>query len=513
MLWIAVFIPDLSLQLVTRGQTTSGALVITSGPSNRPTVFAANDCARTAGIKTGMTIAAARAFSETLQVVSPQPGQNQQALHNLAGWACQFTPNVSLVEREHEHGLLLEVSITLTLHHGLSTLLNKVRRGCQILGYHVSVGVAPTPLAAWVLAKARDHGYEVRMCQQLAEIQSRIADLPLALLPWPHDTINKLATLGVIRFADCLALPEDGLAKRFGQDCLFDLQRVLGARPDPRLSFVPPDTYRARAEFGFEINDAMALLFPLNRLLTELEGYLRGRGCGVICYQLKLDHPSRLTTTIKIGMAKVERAADRLLSLAREHLNKTTLPDHVLAISIFIEGTQPFQETSASWLPDPKQQPDSWYRLIDKLSARLGQENVYQLKALDDHRPERSWQAVQANTPIPAKISRPRIKTRPATDVRNLPNVPNVPTQRPLLLLTTPRKLLLDHGRPTCHGAVELISGPERIETGWWDGQPASRDYFVGRNRHGETMWLYQNHATPVNSNVPADWYLQGYFA
>lgn len=82
---------------------------------------------------------------------------------------------------------------------------------------------------------------------------------------------------------------------------------------------------------------------------------------------------------------------------------------------------------------------------------------------------------------------------------------------RPTFLLTTPRKLLSHEGRPTCHGTVDIISGPERIETGWWDGQPASRDYFVGRNRHGETMWLYRNHQ--VNQAAGADWYLQGYFA
>ncbi len=503
MLWIAIYIPELSLQIALRGQPDADALVISAGADNRPVIYAANDAARQAGIKANMSVAAARALVEPLLVIPRQPERERCAIHNLACWAGQFTPAVSIHQDE---GLLLDVAATLTMHQGLATLINKLRVGLHTLGYRVCIGVAPTPMAAWVFAKARHHGYDVRMCRHIDTIATRVADLPVALLDWPHDSVSQLAGLGIIRFADCLALPADGFVKRFGKTCLFDLQRVIGSRPDPRLSFVPPDSYRAHTEFGFDINDATALLFPLKRLLTEMEGYLRGRGSGVSAYRVTLFHPSRLKTTIHIGMAKVERATDRLLSLAREHLHKTTLPDHVLAMSIEIDHTQPFQEISASWLPDPQHQPDSWYRLIDKLSARLGADNVYQLQTVDDHRPERSLKLVTAAA---ASSHAASLNTTRASSKNKTPMFAGA--LRPTFLLATPRKLLSHEGRPTCHGAVDIISGPERIETGWWDGQPASRDYFVGRNRHGETMWLYRNHQG--NQAAGADWYLQGYFA
>jgi len=66
---------------------------------------------------------------------------------------------------------------------------------------------------------------------------------------------------------------------------------------------------------------------------------------------------------------------------------------------------------------------------------------------------------------------------------------------------------MLDGGVPLCHGRIDIIAGPERIETGWWDGQPALRDYYVGRNPHNETMWLYRN-LHDLDS-----WHLHGYFA
>ena len=36
-------------------------------------------------------------------------------------------------------------------------------------------------------------------------------------------------------------------------------------------------------------------------------------------------------------------------------------------------------------------------------------------------------------------------------------------------------------------------TGRECIESGWWDGQDISRDYFVARNRQGMRLWVFRN--------------------
>ena len=487
MLWIALHIPELSLQLAQRNSEVEGPLVIAAGPDNRPTVLLANQMAMDAGITAGMTIASSRALVNDLQIITRTPETELLAIHNVACWASQFTPSVSIKDDE---GVLLEVATTLLMHGGLAQLLGKLRSGCQALGYHTFGGVAPTPLAAWIFAKAKFHGYSVRTCQTVAGIEVRIGDLPIALLDWPHDTISKLAALGILRFTDCLRLPPDGFSKRFSEDRWSDLQRILGQLPDPRLYFVVPETYRATADFGFEINDAMALLFPLRRLLSELEGFLRGRGAGILAYRVILTHAGKLPPTeLTVAMANAERKADRLLGLAREHLSRLVLPGNVLALGLVVDRLHPFKEVSGSWLPDPNEQSDSWYQLLDKLSARLGSDNVYRVQAVEDFRPEKAWKAVSANAPW--KSYKPK----------------DIGMVRPMLLLPIPRKLLADDGLPLCHGKINLLTGPERIECGWWDGKPAYRDYYVGRNPHGETMWLYQDH------RVPGSWHLHGYFS
>lgn len=489
MLWIALTLPELSLQIAERGSDASHPLVISSGPDTRPFVFAANQSAQLAGIHRGTTIASARTLANDLRVVQRQAEYEHGAIHNFACWASQFTPNLTLKQDE---GLVLEVESTLRLHGGLGALLNKLKMGTDQLGYHVECGVAPTPLAAWLFAKAREQGLRVRACTNVNELESRTAQLPLTLFDWPQETLRKLSALGITRIADCLALPADGFSKRFGPDLWLDLQRLLGRLPDPRAYFVLPETYRARTEFGFEINDAMALLFPLQRLLSEMEGFLRGRGAGIVECRLQLEHSGKQSSTISIRVAKPERNTDHLIRLAREHLSKAQLPATVLALSIQADRLLPLIETSASWLPDPREQTDGWYQLLDKLTARLGSDNVYRLQAVDEHRPEQAWKSVGVSDKWKTMSQNHYAQaTRP----------------RPLFLLPSPRKLLLDDDMPLCHGKIDLLAGPERIETGWWDGQPVMRDYYVGRNPHGETLWLYRDLREAGN------WHLHGYFA
>jgi protein ImuB len=53
-------------------------------------------------------------------------------------------------------------------------------------------------------------------------------------------------------------------------------------------------------------------------------------------------------------------------------------------------------------------------------------------------------------------------------------------------------------------GPLRLLAGPERIESGWWDGDEASRDYFVARLPGEALGWVYRENGA---------WYLHGLFA
>ena len=46
-------------------------------------------------------------------------------------------------------------------------------------------------------------------------------------------------------------------------------------------------------------------------------------------------------------------------------------------------------------------------------------------------------------------------------------------------MLPEPQLLNVQDGYPLHHGKLELLAGPERLETGWWDDDGIARDYYT----------------------------------
>jgi len=84
--------------------------------------------------------------------------------------------------------------------------------------------------------------------------------------------------------------------------------------------------------------------------------------------------------------------------------------------------------------------------------------------------------------------------------------VPLLPAPRPLWLLPVPQPLagLLD-AQPWV-----LREGPERIESGWWDGADVRRDYYVAESPAGELAWIFRDHRRGTDDG---EWFLHGLFA
>jgi protein ImuB len=78
--------------------------------------------------------------------------------------------------------------------------------------------------------------------------------------------------------------------------------------------------------------------------------------------------------------------------------------------------------------------------------------------------------------------------------------------RRPLWMLAEPLPLVAPQGNPEYHGLLTLLDGPERLETGWWDGNGIARDYFVASNPEGVHLWIYRNRSKE------AAWHLHGIF-
>jgi protein ImuB len=498
MLWIAVYLPEWSLQLAerARGNAASCAFVVTDGPANRAQVHAANGLAVEAGITPGMRVSAAQALVTDLLLVARNVEAEVAALQCLATWAGQFTPAVVC---ESGQGLLLEVQASLTLFKDLPQLLNLIRRGLHELGYHSVLGVAPSARGAWLLAKASLTQTGIRSCTELAELPARLHSLPLSLFDWPEDIQSVLTTLAIKTLGQFRALPRVGARQRFGAEALLQIDQAYAVASDVRPYHQAPDRYRTHIDFLQEVTQVEALLFSIKRMLLELEGFLRARGAGVQEFVLTLEHASRdkLRSCICIGLLSPERDATRLLALARERLERHPPRSPVLSVSLEANAPLPYTPINHSLLPDTRNQILGWGQLRERLQARLGQAQLFVLQPGNDHRPECA--TVLANPREP----RAKLRSDSKSAATGLPHA----QPRPLWLLPQPAPLVVVEAQPHYHGALTLRAGPERLETGWWDGQRVNRDYYVACNKAGETVWIYHEHQQPKN------WFLHGVFA
>lgn len=232
-----------------------------------------------------------------------------------------------------------------------------------------------------------------------------------------------------------------------------------------------------RIELNFDVESHQALLFPLRRLSADLAAFLAGRDSGVQRFTLHLEHHGRADSQVTVGLLSAEREATMLFELTRGRLEQLQLPAPVHAVRLEARELPPFTPQHRELFDERPQQYLGWEQLRERLRARLGDEAVQGLSAVAEHRPERSW--------------RPHSCDRAQS--------PAACGLRPGWLLAEPRPL--GEALPT------VLAGPERIESGWWDGEDIRRDYYLVETRSGQRAWVYRE----VGSEGPL--WLHGWFA
>lgn len=468
MLWVALHFPALSLEIFSRGTAVPEPLAVFEKQGNRSLVKACNEAAIARGVRPGMPVSAAQALAAGLVVRGRDLAAEHESLAGLAAWAGQFTPAVSL---QPPDGLLLEIGSCLRLHRGFDNLLGQLTSGLNEMGYASTHACAPTPHGAWLLALT---GEKV-VIREPAALEKSLGALSVRLLDQSHETLASLEMVGAHTLGDCMRLPRAGLARRFGQSLLDELDRALGRRPEAREFFVPPASFERRLELPAHVQEAEALLFAVRRLLPELQGYLNLRQAGVQELALICRHEDVPDTLVKLGFVQPTRAMDRMLLLLRETLAGTRLPAPVLTIVLNARLILPLTPSNGDLFQDGAEAVDG-NLLLERLRIRLGREAVYGIAPAADHRPERACRHCE-----------------PGDDAGSSGKL-----QRPLWLLPKPR--------PCLEGGLVLKTGPERIESGWWDGMDVARDYYVAQDSNGSRLWVYCDRSS-------GEWFVHGLFA
>ena len=509
MLWACVLLPSLPLDVFVRATATSDAptpFIVTSG-GHHPRVVAANAAALAAGIRRDRLVSAALALVPEVVMRERDVAAEEAALADVATRLLAFTPNASLAPPD---AVLAEIEGSLRLFGGLQPLCRQLERQAASHGYDTVLALAPTPTAALLLARDR-RSTPVLHIDALA---SALAPLPLALLDLDADALATLKAAGVTTFAAAQALPRAGLARRFGRHVVDTLDRALGRAADPRAPYLPPPRFERRLPLAAPIDNVEALGFAVHRLVNDCAHWLLARGLGVTRLSLTLVHERYLRergmppTVATFALGAPARAPAHLQAVLRERLARVALPAPVEAIVLASDETSPLAGRNLCLLPEDEAE-DVVVPLVDRLRSRLGDRVVATLRVHAEHRPERaaSEAPVLAHTVprMPIDIRAQPRAVQGSRAERRAPEAAAAPP-RPLWLLDEPRPLgVVFEGKPWI-----LRDGPERIESGWWDGRDCRRDYFVAEDPRGGMVWIYRDHRYGTDDG---EWFLHGLFA
>lgn len=481
MRWLYLHFPSLQLDALRQLPTDANQLADNSKPMiivdpKHNAVCQLNDAAKLLGITIGMGLATAIALSGELELVEYNPQIEQTRLHELALWLYQIVADIALFEPD---GLALEVTGMLSLYDDVENYWQAIQTTLQQQQVSYQRAIANTPLAARLLA--RDGNKPLGSNDHIISRQLNRLSVRQLELPQPH--IEQLQRVGIEQLSQLWQISGKELGRRFGLEVLNYLGRLKGDLRQPLSFFEPPVSFSKFLELFHEINQSQVLLFPLKRMVQDMETFLNSRELVVTSVTLTLHHRDIEPMHLTIGSATGEYKADKWMTLITLNIERTQLVAPVTGITL-TSGELIEKNATVDDMFSGSKGNMTPAQLVSLLQARVGSDRIVSVQLHQDHRPEYAFSyrppllAAKKNLPF-------------AQD--NLPGI--LPKVRPLILLDAPQPLTEKY---------TVLQGPERVRSAWWGKHSVYRDYFIARSAGGEVCWLF--------TEPQGGWYLHGYF-
>ena len=471
MLWLALHFPRLPMEVFA---AAGDAFVVLQ--DNR--ICYRNRAAAEFGIACGSTLATAHSIYPGLRHKQRDQQAEQQRLSELADTLYRFSSHVSI---QSPDCVLLEIGASLKLFNDHAALSRQASELCTALGYDTVARVAKTPWAALALARSRQH--------RLPDVPLTDAGLELAGIA--PNIVERFANMGIYTLGPLLQLPDKALGKRFGKILLHYLQQLTGQMPDPRQAITPAPDFQRAAHLLQPITNKADLhehtASPMQKLARELEHWLIARQLGSEQLLWRLHSHNREVARLPVNFASARQNSHDFLHISRLRMEQTELPAEVLSITLQARRLQPWQGSSHGLFNTlDAQKGQLMGELIDEFTARLGPDACQGIQSRPQHAPEQAWCGVAPRRLLCAASAAEDGHSRFPPDI----------TKRPLWLFDPPRRVNRTD--------LDLLHGPERIQSQWWQTETVSRDYYVARHRLGAQCWAYVD--------AHEQWYLHGYF-
>jgi len=388
-------------------------------------------------------------------------------------------------------------------------------------------GMSAEPLARDLVAVYRDKGVEkVRAAISIVPISAEVAALhgngafiniapgtereflaryPIGVLEPSLFLSSLLDGIGVEYCADMARLDLESVEVRFGAEGA-RLWRLSRADDSRRIfTTVPRSLPTASLDWvDYTLKDPERLVFVINALVGNITTDLRSRGQCAREMTMSFSLANRETYDHLVRPARSTASHNAWMRLIRTHLERITLPDGVIGITMRVEAVT----------GEVERQGDIFDRGF--ATARAAEETIAQL--LDD---QGSVVVTPRNTQHPLIDRRTEwVSQEPAQasariQLRERVVKATAAPRLTLQLLPQPRRVAVttkkrrDHQMPVQYRDKEwmtLVSaaGPDRVSGGQW-AEPYAREYFRCVTEDGMMVWLFRDARED-------EWYVHGWW-
>jgi protein ImuB len=507
-------------------------------------VMAADPLARQMGIAPGMSVSEASALVPSLRLLEYDAQEDLQSIVELAEEAWQFSPLVGLESLDEQlwagrslhqpQALFFDVTGLIDYFGGEAKLLSLINQWLTEKKYVGITALAPSVGAAWAIT---NYAYRqqatirllamraVSSAEEPAEAIPTTIDfkrLPIEALRLDIKTAHSLRQLGVRTVEALSRLPRAGLANRLGERLLNRLDAVLEGQTEPIRCLKEKVAYSVEQTLEIPTNHRETIEELLRRLSIKLCDQLQRHGHGVIRLVCCLRVEQAPAVIVSLGLFRATADREHLFPLllgavlqkyaagAKQSNHRKNIT--AITLNAMLTGPLVWKQTEL-FECEANRHRESLARFVDSLSGRLGRRQVVAAQIQRHPQPELvcQWRPLTGQRTDGLKQS----------TQRKLPRVSSVepschdPLRRPLQLWQPPVpievKASQDNGLPSCfffdgqtHRIVQSC-GPERIESGWWQGANHRRDYYRIETDRGAWLWIYRDLKLRT-------WFLHGVF-
>lgn len=525
-LWAPLF--PLAARLRSEPELFHEAVAVVAGHGDGARIVAATRLARRAGIRTGTTLAQARATLPKL-IARPRDEECERAAQEaLLEVAESFSPRVE----DGGEGLVFLDASGLDRHHPGESPEEELARALMLAsdqraGLPVRAGVASSKLAAR-LAAERPHAPHVVPEGEEAEF---LAPLPLGQVTLQTRTLSTLKSWGLHSLGDLAGLPEAEVISRLGEAGR-ELQAIArGEDPRPLVPRQTPLVLEEGMELEWPLVNLEPFLFVARAALERLAIRLAAQAlaCQRLVLSLALEpegHHERAIT-----LPAPTREVKTLLTLVRLDLETHPPPAPITSFTLTAHPDRPRRAQLSLFGPEALS-PDQVATTLARLFALLGEDRVGSPRPVDAHHPER-FALVPFAPPPPPKIRLERrspqgsllsvrvLRPPLEVEVRTTHNAP-----QPSPSADAPAKRATDFAHETScarplaikslvqeeeakrlqiDGRVRVASGPWGLEEAWWSAAPQERDYWDVELDGGALYRIFHERQS-------GDWFVDGIY-